>query len=151
METVSPLTRRANVGVAGRLHLVSDDVMVGLVRRAHDGAPFCLTRIFLPPEIGRKVLDRGVLAEKGQVASRTVIGVIDEVAPQRIAGAHQSVTAEAISADAAALLECAAGDPVLRIDRVYYDLSGKPLELAISHFNPDRYTYRIELSRSLPH
>lgn len=149
METISPLTRRVDVGAAGRLHLASDDIMVGLVRRAHDGTPFCLTRLFLPPEIGRKVLERGVLTEKGQVGSRTVIGVIDEVAPGRIAGAHQSVTAEAISADAASLLECAAGDPVLRIDRVYYDLSGKRLELAISHFNPDRYTHRIELSRRL--
>jgi DNA-binding GntR family transcriptional regulator len=37
---------------------------------------------------------------------------------------------------------------VLRIDRLYSDRSGRPVELAVSHFHPDRYSYRLEIRRS---
>jgi DNA-binding GntR family transcriptional regulator len=30
--------------------------------------------------------------------------------------------------------------PLLRIDRMYFDTEGEPVELAISHFHPDRYS-----------
>jgi DNA-binding GntR family transcriptional regulator len=35
--------------------------------------------------------------------------------------------------------------PVLRIDRLYRDRELAPLELAINHFHPDRYSYRLQL------
>ncbi len=42
---------------------------------------------------------------------------------------------------------CAAGLPVLRIDRLYRDRELRPLEPAVNHFNPDRYSYRLQLRR----
>ena len=34
---------------------------------------------------------------------------------------------------------------MLRVDRIYFDRDRQPLELAINHFNPARYTYRFHL------
>jgi DNA-binding GntR family transcriptional regulator len=59
------------------------------------------------------------------------------------------VTSTSAAAETARLIECGEGAPVLRIDRLYYGTDGAPLELAVSHFNPDRYAYRLELSRRI--
>jgi DNA-binding GntR family transcriptional regulator len=37
---------------------------------------------------------------------------------------------------------------MLRVDRLYSDASGTPVELAVSHFLPEQYTYRVTLRRS---
>jgi hypothetical protein len=37
---------------------------------------------------------------------------------------------------------------MLRVDRLYSDSSGAPVELAVSHFLPEQYTYRVTLRRS---
>jgi DNA-binding GntR family transcriptional regulator len=41
-----------------------------------------------------------------------------------------------------------AGHPMLRVDRLYSDVSGRPVELSVSHFLPEQYTYRVTLRRS---
>ena len=40
------------------------------------------------------------------------------------------------------------GHPVLRVDRLYLDTDGECVELAISHFLPEHYSYRISLLRN---
>ena len=47
------------------------------------------------------------------------------------------------------MIEAEPGEPVLRIDRLYYDRNGKGVELAVNYCNPIRYVYRIELRRTL--
>jgi DNA-binding GntR family transcriptional regulator len=37
---------------------------------------------------------------------------------------------------------------VLRIDRQYCDEAGHPVELAVSFFDPEHYSYRVRLRRS---
>lgn len=147
METVQPLAWRVDVDGASRLRLDTDDVMSCTFLRLHDGVPFCLTRVYLPPEIGRRVAELGPLPNAGEVARSTIIALVDQVSEQKIAGAHQTITAIPIPAEIANLIDCDAGDPVLRIDRLYYGTDESLLELAISYFNPGRYAYRLELSR----
>jgi GntR family transcriptional regulator len=149
MQTVEPLARRVDVEAAGRLHLDSDHVMSCAFLRLHEGVPFSLTRVYLPPEIGRRVAGLAALPDSGGVTPRTVIGLVDDISEEKIAGAHQSITATAIPAESAELIDCRAGDPVLRVDRLYYGTAGTLLELAISYFNPSRYTYRLELNRRI--
>jgi DNA-binding GntR family transcriptional regulator len=62
-----------------------------------------------------------------------------------IHSATQDITAVAADADTAHLLDCAPGEPVLRINRLYRDRELLPLELAVNHFNPGRYSYQIQL------
>jgi DNA-binding GntR family transcriptional regulator len=79
-----------------------------------------------------------------------VISLIERVSDHPIHGALQNATAEAATAELARRLGCAAGLPVLRIDRLYRDRELRPLELAVNHFNPDRYSYRLQLRRVDP-
>jgi GntR family transcriptional regulator len=146
-EIVRPLQRRVDVTAAGRLRLTSDDVhSVTLVRR-HDGVPFCHTEVALPPQVGRLLEDVADLTVAGTRSRVTVIGLIDGRMNSSIREAEQSVTAASAPPDVAAYLECAVGTPVLRIDRVYFDGESRPVELAVSHFDPQRYSYRVRLRR----
>ena len=74
-----------------------------------------------------------------------MLSIVQRLAGRPIAGADQTITAVVASAEVAAALECSPGDPVLRIDRLYFDEDGDLLELAINHFNPERYTYRFQM------
>jgi GntR family transcriptional regulator len=148
-ETLRPLQRMADIDAAGRLRLTSDEVMAALVLRAHGETPFCVTRIAVSIDIGTQLLERSLLDRPGARTTLTILSVIDEVSPHPIAGAHQSITSVRAPAEYSDLIEVEAGDPALRIDRLYYDTRGRPLELAVSHFNPQRYSYRVELSREL--
>jgi GntR family transcriptional regulator len=39
---------------------------------------------------------------------------------------------------------------LLRIDRLYFDAEDAPVELAISYFDPEHYSYRVRLRRRSP-
>ncbi len=59
-------------------------------------------------------------------------------------------TISAVSADARIVdvLHCAAGSPILRIDRLFINTHGDPIVLSVGYFLPDQYTYRTQLRRS---
>lgn len=117
-----------------------------MFRRLHQDVVFSVSTVFLPPDVGNQ---SGIVAlsEAGSRTPMTIIGLIDRSSAGPIAGAQQSVTAVAVPADLAGFIDCVPGEPVLRIDRLYFDRDGTPVELAVSHFNPARYSYRLELRR----
>jgi GntR family transcriptional regulator len=146
-EVVSPLRRKVDVAAASRLRLPSDEIShVTLVRR-HAGVPFCYTSVCLPPRIGQLIAGFGELAEPGHRSRVTVIGLIDTRLDGKVATAEQSVSAAGAPAFAAAHLGCESGEPLLRIDRLYFDADDAPVELAISYFDPEHYSYRVRLRR----
>ena len=122
-----------------------------LVRR-HADVPFCYTSVYLPPQIGQLLTGFGELAAAGRRSRVTVIGLIDvrlsEIAlAGSVAAAEQSVSAAGAPAFAARHLGCDTGEPLLRIDRVYFDAADTPIELAVSYFDPEHYSYRVKLRR----
>jgi DNA-binding GntR family transcriptional regulator len=105
-------------------------------------------------EIGRRLRELPeltALAEPGARAPFTLISLMDRASDRPIHSAAQNATAVAADADIAHRLGCAPGLPVLRIDRLYRDRELTPLELAVNHFHPDRYSYRIQLRAQLDH
>jgi DNA-binding GntR family transcriptional regulator len=138
-----------DVNAAGRLRLDSDAVHTVVFRRLHDQTPFCLTTVFLPPTIGRKLEAVPDLNEVGATSTVTIIGLLDAQLEAPIAEAEQSVTVDLAGAETAARLGCPEGHPVLRIDRLYRDTMERPVELAISYFLPEHYSYRVKLRRSV--
>jgi GntR family transcriptional regulator len=134
--------------VAGRLDLPNDVVMEGVFRRLHADGPFCVTQVYLPPDVGQLVAGQRDLAV-GTRTNETLISVIEQVRGKPISRAQQSITAVGMPDDMAEALEVPPGASVLRVDRAYFDTEDRAVELAISHFNPDRYSYRIEMVRVL--
>jgi GntR family transcriptional regulator len=145
LETIKPFQRLIAPDAAGRLQLDADEVYVGEFRRVHLDAPFSSSIVYLPPHIGRLVAAREPLQ-----GNMTINGLVDELSPDKLAGAHQSITVAEVPADVAPQIDVEPGERVLRIDRLYFSQSGESLELAINHFNPRRYSYRLELRRVLP-
>jgi GntR family transcriptional regulator len=149
LELLTPLQRRVDIDAASRLRLDTDVVASVCFRRLHEGVPFCETRVFLPPHVGERLESVPELTEPGARSPATVIGLLDTRIDTPIAEAQQSITAERASPGVASHLGVEPGDPVLRIDRSYHDASGDPVELAISYFAPEHYSYRVRLRRTV--
>ena len=145
---VRPFVRQTDVDAAGRLRLNSDDVLVGTFQRVHQDVAYCVSTVYLPPELAPIVQDEPSLSAPGIRSAVTIIGLIERDGSHPVIGAHQSVTSVPASDEVAELIECEPEAPVLRIDRLYYDRAGAFVELAVSHFNPARYSYRVELRRA---
>jgi GntR family transcriptional regulator len=149
MDIVVPLRRRVDVNAAGRLRLPGDVVHSVTFRRSHDGTPFCVTTVFVPPDVGPLLSSVAALTTEGSSSELTIIALLDARLDAPIAEAEQSITVAVADQATAEQLGCADGHPLLRIDRLYLDTAGRPVELAISHFLPELYSYRTNLRRSV--
>lgn len=147
MEVTSGLRRQVDVEAASRLRLDDDVVFAVSFRRLHSCVPFGLTRVSLPEAVARPVLDAPE-TQAGAVSTTTIIGLIEPHLAEPIAEAAQSITVGVADPEVAEAVGCATGHPMLRVDRLYSDSSGAPVELAVSHFLPEQYTYRVTLRRS---
>ena len=148
LRVVEPLHVLASVAVADTLRVPEDSVMAMSFLRVHDGVPFCYSRVHVPLEIGRRLRELPelrALTEPGDRARFTVISLVNQVSDRQIHNAVQNTTAVAADPDTGRRLGCPAGVPVLRIERLYCDRDLVPLELAINHFHPDRYSYRLQM------
>jgi GntR family transcriptional regulator len=147
MEVLAGLRRRVDVDAASRLRLDDDVVYSVVFRRLHDGVPFVLTTVHLVPSAAQPLLASPALAD-GAVGTHTVIGLLEPHLSEPIAEAAQSITVAPADGVVVEAVRCAAGHPMLRVDRLYSDSSGRPVELSVSHFLPEQYTYRVTLRRS---
>jgi DNA-binding GntR family transcriptional regulator len=147
MEVLQGLSRRVDVSAASRLRLDHDVVYTVVFRRLHDAVPFVVTTVHLPESVARLVFDSAELAD-GAVGTNTVIGVLEPHLDHPIAEAAQSITVAPADELVAGALGCGPGHPMLRVDRLYSDTTGTPVELSVSHFLPEQYTYRVTLRRS---
>jgi GntR family transcriptional regulator len=148
LEVIEPFRPAVDVAVASRLRLTSDEIAVALMRRLHAGVPFAVTTVHLPPAIAKRVVSDSRLSA-GAVSESTVIGLVDAASRSPIAGAHQSITGAAVPIEMSRLLEIEAGTPTIKIDRLYFTAEGEMVELAVSYYNPLRYSYRVQLRRTL--
>ena len=145
-QVVSPLQRKVDVETASRLRLRSDEVFTVALVRLHADTPFCYTSVYLPPRIGQLLADVDELSSPRR-SRVTVIGLIDARINGSITAAEQSISAAGAPSLAARHLGRAAGEPLLRIDRLYFDDSDDPVELAVSYFDPEHYSHRVKLRR----
>ena len=139
----SPETK-TDAKAARSLKLPSDEVSVLVVRRFYEGVPFVVTHVHLSPEVGER-LKHEALYPKG---SGTVLGTLERfILSLPVAGASQDITAVFAPPHLAELIDCQPGEPILHVRRAYFDTDNNPVELAISHYNPRRYSYHLELRR----
>lgn len=150
-DLVRPLRRGVDVSAASRMRLDSDVVWTVVFRRLHhDGIPFCLTTVHLPPDVGRLLVDQPEVTEPGTRSRATVIGLLDTRLEEPIADAEQSISVSPATPLATEQLHCQPEQALLRIERTYTDAHGHPVELAVSELLPEQYSYRVRLRRSLP-
>lgn len=143
LEVLRPIEITNDPEAASRLNLPSDEVAALVIRRLYESIPFVVTHVYLPPEIGRIMRAKGLPSN----GPGTIIGALERVLPIPIVGASQDVTAAPAPASASEVIDCAPDEPILHVERLYFDSEGNPVEFAVSHYNPRRYSYRLELRR----
>lgn len=148
MEVLMPLHEHVDIQAAGRLRLDGDRVYTVTYRRLYQDIPLCHTTVHTAPEVGRRLERLTALTEPGAMSEATVLALVDEGLTAPIVEAEQSITAVRATAPLAEVLGCRAGDPLLVTDRVYITVDRRYVELAISHFLPEHYSYRVKLRRS---
>lgn len=146
LEILTPLRRRVDIEAASRLRQTGDAVHTVVFRRVHNDIPFCVTTVHLPPHVGEALTADPTLTSPGATSATTIIAMVDTRFP--IAEAEQSITAVLATPPVTTHLACPPGDPLLRVDRTYHSTRGEPVELAISYFLPEHYSYRVHLRRA---
>jgi DNA-binding GntR family transcriptional regulator len=125
---------------AEALKLETDAEAVRLELSAElEGHPVGYLELFFPTWAGEALRPEDI--ETNTPAIRT----IERKLNIRISRAEQVIEAGAAGEDAAPYLGLKPHDPVLRIQRVYYDAAGRAVEAVFGHHHPEHYRYSLEL------
>ncbi|MEN3293377.1 MAG: GntR family transcriptional regulator [Burkholderiales bacterium] len=130
----------ASAAVAAALGLNAGDGVVKAVRlRSMKNDPVSHITTFVPEQFGA-CLQRAALAKK------PMLGLLEESGID-IATASQTVTARLADTTVAGLLQIDVGSALLAVNRVVRDAEGRAVQLLHGLYRPDRYEYRMDLSR----
>ena len=144
IEVLRPPETKTDAQAAVRLGLSSDEVVVLVVRRYYKGVPLVVTHVHLPPEVDGRMHPEA-LSPKG---SGNVLGTLEKsILPHPVAGVSQNITAVSAPSSVSSLVDCQPGEPILYVERTYFDTNNDTVEWATSHYNPRRYSYHLELHR----
>jgi GntR family transcriptional regulator len=107
--------------------------------RRHEGVPFSYLTTHVPEPIGR-AYGRKDLASTPLLALLERSGVVAE-------SAEQTLGARLADPTVAGHLEVSVGSPLLSLSRIVYDPARRPVEHIHALYRPDRYEYRMSLTR----
>jgi GntR family transcriptional regulator len=145
LEMISPPHAHIDVEIARRMQLDSDRVVSLTYRRFYSGEAYGYVSAYVPEDVGHGLLEVEDLREIGSRHRMTVLGFMQSLMGVKFVRAEQSITAVRAPEHMAKALDVEEGSPLLRIDRAYHDSTGRMLEIAINHYNPAKYSYRLEM------
>lgn len=126
--------------VRAALNLAADAEVQRVVRvRSIDGAPLSYTTSYVPASIGRAYGRRDL--------ESTPLLALLERAGCLIGSADQTIGAALADTVTAPRLDVRVGSPLLSITRTVFDQNGRPVEYINILYRPDRYQYRMKLTR----
>ena len=108
--------------------------------RSYNGGPVSHITTYVPEHLARG-FGRRELAAKPMLTLLEASGV-------KVASADQSMSARLADANVAQWLEVDLGAPLIAVSRLVYDKAGQPVQLLRGLYRPDRYEYRMHLSRT---
>jgi GntR family transcriptional regulator len=127
--------------VAEALKLDFGDPVQKAVRvRSHRGAPLSHITTFVPERFAQALGRR-------ELASKPMLSLLEE-SGVKVSGADQTVSAKLADHAVAPLLGVDIGSPLLAVTRTVYDEGGTPVQFLRGLYRPDRYEYRMHLTRT---
>jgi DNA-binding GntR family transcriptional regulator len=145
MEVITALHLRRDPDHAADLELDSPVVAQLRVRRWVDDAPFAVTDIIVPPDIGERLVSEDKIpTDRAQGTVIAAVGALEGP----VASAEETITAIILNDEWAAALHTVAGGPALRVKRVYRNADGRPLEISHTVHASDRYEHRLSIHRA---
>jgi GntR family transcriptional regulator len=107
--------------------------------RVQHGAPLGLIRTFVPLDIAARV-------SEPDMARQPLFELLAKVGIE-VGGADQLIGATLAGVESARALGVEVGAPLLRVTRVVFDTSLRPVERVIALYRADAYQYRMRLAR----
>jgi len=104
-----------------------------------NGEPVGYLEIYFPQAVGELLCEED-LRESGI----PVIRIVERKLGVNVMRAEQFIESDRAGAVAGPHLGLAANDPVLRVTRVYFLASGRPVEAVLVRYHPKRYRYTID-------
>jgi GntR family transcriptional regulator len=147
LENIASLRIVADTAAATKLGLPHDEVGFMAYKLLHEGVPYGVTSIYLPPFAVAALEDVPFVHHVGAQATETVIATLNRTLPTPVGSARQTILAVTAPADIARTLGCEVQRPLVNIEYLYFDTEARPLQLNVNYFNPDRYEYRAQLYR----
>lgn len=127
--------------VAEALKLDFGETVQKAVRvRSHRGVPLSHITTFVPERFAKSLGRR-------ELASKPMLSLLEE-AGVKVAGADQAVSAKLADHAVAPLLDVDIGTALLAVTRTVYDEGGTPVQFLRGLYRPDRYEYRMHLTRT---
>ena len=107
--------------------------------RSLEGEPLSCLTTHVPEAIGRSY-------ERGDLARTPLLTLMERCGVQ-VSSAEQVIGATLADTRVAPLLKVEIGAPLLQVTRTVYDQAQNPVEHLTALYRPDRYQYRMVLSR----
>lgn len=115
-------------------------VQRSLRTRLLDGEPFSRLTTFVPAEIGETYT-------REELAKKPLLSLLER-AGYEVDHAIQDIGAELATPDAAKALHVDIGTPLISLTRTVFDATGSGIEHLRALYRPDRYRFRMELTRA---
>jgi GntR family transcriptional regulator len=116
------------------------DALTGTVvrrTRVMDGQPFAYTVTYLPPDLGQQITVAG-LRKNALMELLIDAGVV-------LSSATQAIRAQLADLEVCSQIDVELGAPVLFVERIVHDASGRAVEYVRSWYRGDRYEYAVTL------
>ena len=114
-------------------------VQRALRMRSLEGEPLSYLTTHVPEDIGRSF-------EPRDLASTPLLALLERCGVE-VSSAEQTISATLADTAVAPLLRVEIGAPLLQVTRIVSDQDGRPVEHLTALYRPDRYQYRMVLSR----
>jgi GntR family transcriptional regulator len=139
---LNPSKRRAvpPPDIAEALHLTTaKKVTVDEATVIIEGKRYAALQYFSPDEVGNLVS----IADLGK--HRHMISIITERLGGKFSHAFQVIEAVSAAPKVARQLGIKANQPILRVRRTYYLTDGRPIQVCVLQYHPQRYEFAVEL------
>ena len=126
--------------VEDALGLAGDERVQTAVRvRLSNGEPFSYLTTYVPEDIARNY-------DETDLATQPLFRLLERSGVQ-VEGAEQSVTAALAGPDVADALEVSVGSPLLWLERIVRDETGRGVEHLSALYRPDRFRLEMSMTR----
>jgi len=108
--------------------------------RSYRGGPVSIITTYVPADVARAFGRR-------ELAAKPMLQLLEE-AGVKVTEGEQTISAQLADPLAAEALEVGVGSPLLSVRRIVYGPKRRPMQYLLGLYRPDRYEYRMHLSRS---
>jgi len=121
---------------------LSEDTKVLRIERLRliKGSPVSYTISYLPPDLGKKISIK-------DLTFQPILNLLENKCKVRIGRGTQIIEATIADSRVSSFLEVMTGAPLLKIERVVFDIKDRPVEYILILYRSDRYHYTVDLVR----